>query len=320
MSRYAVTGCAGFIGSHLTEALLARGQEVVGIDSFTAYYARERKESNLSSIRDAAGFTLIEDDLSTGPLMPLLSGVDGVFHLAAQPGVRESWGDGFTAYVRDNLHATQRVFQAAAECQVRVVFASSSSVYGDAESYPTHEDVRPLPLSPYGVTKLACEHLAQSYVAGMGLDVVCMRYFSVYGPRQRPDMAFQRVIAALLDGRSFPLFGTGRQVRDFTYVGDVVAGTLSAMELGRPGRIYNVGGGSPTSLLDAIRICERITGRQAMLERRPAARGDARRTSADVSRIASELAWRPRTTLADGLAVQVDWALRHADRRAAAST
>lgn len=310
MSRYAVTGCAGFIGSHLTEALLDRGQEVVGVDSFTAYYARERKVSNLSSVRDAAGFTLIEDDLSTRPLVPLISGVDGVFHLAAQPGVRESWGDGFTAYLRDNLHATQRVFQAAAECQVRVVFASSSSVYGDAESYPTHEDVRPLPLSPYGVTKLACEHLAQSYVAGMGLDVVCMRYFSVYGPRQRPDMAFQRLIAALLDGQPFPLLGTGRQVRDFTYVGDVVAATLSAMEHGRPGCIYNVGGGSPTSLVDAIRICERVTGRRAILEREPAARGDARRTTADVSRIGSELGWRPRTSLPDGLAKQVAWAGR----------
>jgi nucleoside-diphosphate-sugar epimerase len=310
MSRYAVTGCAGFIGSHLTEALLDRGQEVVGVDSFTAYYARERKESNLSSVRDAAGFTLIEDDLSTRPLMPLISGVDGVFHLAGQPGVRESWGDGFTAYLRDNLQATQRVFQAAAECRVRVVFASSSSVYGDAESYPTHEDVRPLPLSPYGVTKLACEHLAQSYVAGMGLDVVCMRYFSVYGPRQRPDMAFQRLIAALLDGQPFPLLGTGRQVRDFTYVGDVVAATLSAMELGRPGCIYNVGGGSPTSLLGAIRICERVTGRRVILEREPAARGDARRTTADVSRIGSELGWRPQTPLPDGLAKQVAWAGR----------
>jgi nucleoside-diphosphate-sugar epimerase len=312
VSRYVVTGCAGFIGSHVTETLLDRGDDVIGIDAFTDFYPRPLKERNVGAARADRRFTLIEDDLVGAPLEALVSRAAGVFHLAAQAGVRDSWGDSFSIYARDNLIATQRVFEAAAAARVRVVFASSSSVYGDAESYPTHEDARPRPVSPYGVTKLGCEQLAHAYAAGTGLDVVCLRYFSVYGPRQRPDMAFTRIVGSLLEGRPFALLGSGAQVRDFTYVGDIVDASLAAMERAPAGAVYNVGGGTPTSLVDAIELCERLTGRALVCDRRSAARGDAARTLADTGRIRSEIGWRPRTCLRDGLAAQVDWQTRRA--------
>lgn len=311
MSRYLVTGCAGFIGSHLAEALIEHGHEVVGVDAFTDYYRRELKLANLERLADEPHFELVEADLACAPLEPLLDGVSGICHLAGQPGVRQSWGDGFERYLRDNLHSTQRLFEAASGLAVRVVFASSSSVYGDAESYPTHEAVRPLPLSPYGVTKLACEHLARSYGAVQGLHAVSLRYFSVYGPRQRPDMAFDRIASCLYGGRAFPLMGTGRQVRDFTYVGDVVEATVAAMERAPAGATYNVGGGSPTSLRDAIRLCESIAERRLRIDRVPAANGDPPRTAADTSRIAADIGWQPRTALADGLASQLAWKSSH---------
>jgi len=296
--RYLVTGAAGFIGSHLAETLEADGHEVVAVDCFTDYYDVAEKE------RNAAGRDVERLDLAAAPLD--LDGVDGVFHLAGQPGVR-SFGDAFPLYLRHNLLATQRVFEAAAAAGVRVVLASSSSVYGEAETYPTPEDTVPRPISPYGITKLGCEHLARAYAAGFGLDAVVVRYFTVYGPRQRPDMFFRRVCDRLLDGGTFELYGSGEQSRSFTYVADAVAATIAAMAA-EPGSLYNVGGGEEASVLEAIGLLERLSGRRLELRRMAAARGDVRRTKADVSRIATELGWAPTTSLEEGLGSMWSWA------------
>jgi nucleoside-diphosphate-sugar epimerase len=246
--RYVVTGAAGFIGSHLVEALQAGGHEVVAVDCFTDYYDPALKEENAAAF-EVARLDLAEDVLA-------LDGFDGVFHLAGQPGVRASFGD-FDLYVRRNVLATQRVFESAARAGARVVFASSSSVYGDAERYPTPEDTEPKPISPYGITKLACEHLAYAYK----LDAVLLRYFTVYGPRQRPDMAFARVVDALARGAAFELYGDGSQSRSFTYVADAVAATIAAMERAPARALYNVGGGTEATMRDAIAALERVSGR-----------------------------------------------------------
>jgi UDP-glucuronate 4-epimerase len=302
---YLVTGAAGFIGSHLAEALLDRGAAVVGVDGFTDYYARERKERNLAALRRRERFRLIEGDLVDLPVGELIAGVSGVFHLAAQPGVRGSWGRTFSVYVRDNLLATQRLFETAAAAGVRVVFASSSSVYGNAAAHPTREDVTPRPVSPYGVTKLCCEDLAHAYAQESGLDFVALRYFTVYGPRQRPDMAIQRIASALATGARFEVYGDGTQSRDVTYVGDAVSATTAVMASAPAGAVYNVGGGSETSLREIIRLCEELTGRGLAIDAGPAAAGDVRRTSADTSRIRADVGWSPRVPLADGLARQL---------------
>jgi UDP-glucuronate 4-epimerase len=296
--RYVVTGAAGFIGSHLTEALLGRGDDVVAVDSFTDYYEPALKEEN------AQGFDVERVDLTDGTIEELFAGAAGIFHLAAQPGVRPSFHD-LDTYLRRNVLATQRVLEAT---DARVVFASSSSIYGDAESYPTREDSLPRPLSPYGITKLAGEHLA----AAQGGDVVVLRYFTVYGPRQRPDMAFARLVAAARDGEEFELYGDAS--RSFTYVGDAVDATIRAMDAAPAGAVYNVGGGQEATMREAIATLERVSGRSIAVRARPAARGDARRTAADVTRIRDELDWSPTTALDDGLQAQWSWA---ADRVAA---
>jgi nucleoside-diphosphate-sugar epimerase len=312
MSRYLITGSAGFLGSHLAEALLESGDEVVGIDAFTDYYARDLKETNVHRARDWSGFSLLELDLADADLTALLADVVGVFHLAAQPGVRGSWGDTFAVYVRDNILATQRLLEAATHAGVPLVQASSSSVYGNAEAYPTSEDAPLHPVSPYGVSKLACESLARAYSESFGLDVVSLRYFTVYGPRQRPDMAFSRIVSSLLNGRPFDLFGTGEQSRDFTYVDDAVAATLMAMS-GTPGSgVYNVGGGGETTLAEVIAICERLCGKRLDVRRGPASAGDVRRTAADTSLIRSQLGWSPGTALEEGLAAQLSAAAERA--------
>jgi len=297
--RYVVTGAAGFIGSQLGEALAAAGHDVVGVDCFTDYYDPAEKEANAAAL-DVSRLDLAERALD-------LEGVDGVFHLAAQAGVR-SFGDVFPLYVRRNVLATQRVLEAAAAARVRVVLASSSSVYGEAEAYPTPEDAEPRPISPYGITKLACEHLARAYAAGFGLDAVVLRYFTVYGPRQRPDMFFRRVCEALLAGTAFEIYGSGEQSRSFTYVGDAVEATIAAMERAPAGAVYNVGGGEEASMLEAIALLEGIAGRSLDTRRIGAARGDVARTKADVSRIRDALGWAPRTSLEDGLAAMWSWA------------
>jgi UDP-glucuronate 4-epimerase len=305
LSRYLVTGCAGFLGSHVAEALLHRGHEVLGVDAFTDYYERSVKESNIESAQKESAFSVVEADLAGDAVAPLLPGIDGIFHLAAQPGVRGSWGDTFAVYLRDNILATQRLFEAAARSGVRIVLASTSSVYGNAESYPTHEEMLPRPVSPYGVTKLACESLARTYAECFGLEAIVLRYFTVYGPRQRPDMAFARIISALLGETPFHVFGTGEQSRDFTYVADAVEATVAAMEGGYAGRVYNVGGGSETTLRDVIALFERLAGKQLDVRYEPTAVGDVRRTAADTTLIHSELGWHPQTALADGLGQQL---------------
>ena len=297
--RFVVTGAAGFIGSHLTEALLARGDDVVAVDAFTDYYDPALKEDN------AAGFDVARRDLAAADLT--LDGFDGVFHLAGQPGVRSSF-QAFDDYLRRNLLATQRVFESAARSGVRVVFASSSSVYGDAESYPTPEDARAAPISPYGISKLGCEQLAYAYARSFGLDAVVLRYFTVYGPRQRPDMALARIVAALARDEPFELYGDGHQSRSFTFVSDVVAATLTAMECAPAGGLYNVGGGVEASMREAIATLEDVSGRTLGIVERPAAAGDVRRTAADTGRIERELGWRAETALADGLQAQWEWA------------
>ncbi len=307
VGRYLITGCAGFIGSHLVEALADRGDEVVGVDSFTDYYARSVKEANLARVRARPGFAFMEADLVEVDLAPLVAGAAGVFHLAAQPGVRGSWGDSFALYVRENVIATQRLFEVAARSETRVVFASSSSVYGNAEAYPTAEEVRPRPISPYGVTKLSCEHLAGAYADSLGLDVVALRYFTVYGPRQRPDMAFARLTRAIVRREPFHVYGTGEQSRDFTYVGDAVAATQAAMDQAPSGAVYNVGGGTEASLRHVLELCGQLNGRPVDVVYDGSMPGDVRRTAADTSRIRAELGWAPQTPLEEGIAAQLAW-------------
>jgi UDP-glucuronate 4-epimerase len=295
--QFAVTGAAGFIGSHLAEALIASGHEVVGLDCFTDYYDPALKEENARGL-DIRRVDLAEDELD-------FAGLDGVFHLAGQPGVR-SFGDVFPLYLRRNVLASQRVFEAAARDGVRVVFSSSSSVYGAAESYPTPEDTEPRPLSPYGITKLACEHLAAAYEREFGLDCVTLRYFNAFGPRQRPDMAFTRIVLALAAGTRFDLFGDGEQSRGWTYVSDIVSGTILAM--GSGSGIYNVGGAIEASMTESIALFEEIAGRPLDLRRQQAVPGDQRRTSADTTRIRAGLGWEPHVSLREGLTAQWEWA------------
>lgn len=307
VSRYLVTGAAGFIGSHLCERLLAAGHAVAGIDSFADYYPRELKEANIASCRRSESFRLTEGDVAQCDLASMLAEVDGVFHLAAQAGVRGSWGDTFDVYLSDNLLSTQRLFEAALARDVRIVFASSSSVYGNSEHYPTTEDVPLQPISPYGVTKLACEHLASSYLR-RGLDVIGLRYFTVYGPRQRPDMAYTRIAKALLEHKSFTIYGTGAQSRDVTFVQDAVAATELAMERGVSGRMYNVGGGSETTLLKAINVFEKVCNATLCLDRVDVAAGDVHRTAGCTAMLENDTGWTASIDLLSGVRAHAAWA------------
>jgi UDP-glucuronate 4-epimerase len=303
--RAIVTGGAGFIGSHLVERLSAAGHDVVAVDCFTDYYDPALKREN------ARDFEVVRVDLADEPLHDLVSGADGIFHLAGQPGVR-SFGDVFPVYVRRNLVVTDRIFSAAAASGTRVVFASSSSVYGDSERYPTPESAVPLPISPYGITKLACEHLARAYSKAFGLDVVALRYFTVYGPRQRPDMAFTRLVRALAGSETFEIYGDGGQARSFTYVGDAIEATVSVMDRAPSGAVYNVGGGTEATIREVIAALERLAGRKLVLRQRPPVPGDVRRTSADTTRIRREIGWQPRVSLEEGLRAQWEWGLAQA--------
>lgn len=303
-----VTGVAGFIGSHLAEALLARGHRVTGVDGFTSYYPRARKEANVAAALEAPGFRLHRLDLARDDLGPVLHDAEWVFHQAGQPGVRASWGDEFAGYVTNNVIATQRLLEGiVATGGVRgLVYASSSSVYGDAERLPTREDVVPRPISPYGVTKLAGEHLSRAYGQAHGLPVAALRYFTVYGPRQRPDMGFHRFIQAVLQGRPIEVYGDGRQTRDFTYVADVVAANIAAMEAGAVG-VFNIGGGERAELLGLLQLIGRLARREAHLRFCPEQRGDVRHTGADTTAAREHFGYRPRVTLEEGLARQVEW-------------
>lgn len=307
-----VTGAAGFIGSRLSTALVADGWSVTGMDCFTDYYARPLKEANLAPIRLSDRFSLVEDDLSQihmTRLAELLQGVDVVFHQAAQAGVRDSWGSGFASYVRHNVIATQQLLEAALRSDVtRFVYASSSSVYGNAQRYPTREQDRTRPHSPYGVTKLAAENLVNAYARNFGLSTVALRYHTVYGPGQRPDMAINRLIGAALGQIPFPLFAAGEYVRDFTFVDDIChANLLSATMDVPPGAVLNLAGGESTSMRALIDRVGRLVGLPVPVEEHPGQAGDVPRTDADWSAAERLLGWRPKTGLEDGLLAQIAW-------------
>jgi UDP-glucuronate 4-epimerase len=301
-----VTGVAGFIGSHLAAHLLVQGEDVVGLDCLTEYYDVSLKHSNLRGLVDHPRFRFEHVDLAQDELRPLVADASCVYHLAAQPGVRNSWGDAFGSYVRNNIVATQRLLEAMRGSRARIVFASSSSVYGDADRYPTPEDCAPQPISPYGVTKLCSEQLVMAYRRSAGLDARCVRYFTVYGPRQRPDMAFSRFIAAARRGDPVEVYGDGEQVRDFTFVADAVEATIRAGSVGDAGEaVFNVGGGSRVSVRGVLATLGEILGRRIDIRDFPPQPGDVRETGADLRRAEAILAWHPTVSLDDGLRAQV---------------
>lgn len=305
-----VTGAAGFIGSHLTTRLCAEGHDVVGIDSFTDYYDVALKHDNADA-EMGAGVQFVEGDLNDLDLRDLLDGIDVIFHLAGQPGVRASWGTEFETYIYCNIAATQRLLEACRGSSTlrRLVYASSSSVYGNAERYPTNERDRPQPVSPYGVTKLAAEHLCCLYAASFAVPTVSLRYFTVYGPGQRPDMAFTRFARAAVTGDPITIYGSGDQVRDFTYVDDVVEANMRAAD--RPckaGSVFNVAGGTNTSVNEVLRVFADLTGAALPVTRVNPVAGDVCRTGGDTAAIRSVLGWSPRVELRDGIARQLDWA------------
>ena len=303
-----VTGTAGFIGSHLSERLIEAGHEVVGLDAFTDYYARSIKESNIASLTKRRRFRFIESSISDVNFDDVLDGVTHIFHLAAQAGVRKSWGADFAVYTELNIDATQRLLEASVSRRIeRFVYASSSSVYGDAAPIPMLETARPAPLSPYGVTKLAAEHLCMLYHANYNVPTVAVRYFTVYGPRQRPDMAFHRFLKAIHHNEPLSLYGDGEQTRDFTFVEDAVTATIAAAERGADGSVYNVGGGSRVSMNEILDVMAECTGKAPDVQRGETQRGDMRDTFADTTRAKTDLGFSPRVILRDGILAEYQW-------------
>lgn len=307
--RTLVTGVAGFIGSTLAEMLLDRGDDVIGLDCFTDYYAKEAKEANLARCGQSDGFSFVEADLRTDDLSSLVADLDVVFHLAAQPGVRLSWSSGFPDYVSHNVLATQRLLEACIGRRLsRFVYASSSSIYGNNAAVPTPETGVPSPHSPYGVTKLAGEHLCGLYGANFDVPTISLRYFTVYGPRQRPDMAIRRLLDAATHQRPFPLFGDGRQIRDFTFVEDVARANLAAAASDvPPGSFFNVAGGGATRVSDLIELVGEVAGRPVPLDRQPVQPGDVAQTGGDVSEAKRHLGWEPLVELREGISMQLEW-------------
>lgn len=315
MGHIVVTGAAGFIGSTLVEALLADGHTVVGIDAFTDFYARAAKEANMRAALEHPAFKMLESDLvellpASSELRGALRGASCVYHLAAQAGVRDSWGSSFRRYTDDNVLATQAVLETCvAESVPKLVYASSSSVYGDVLALPLHEDAACRPVSPYGVTKLAGEHLCGLYAKAHGLHTVALRFFTVYGPRQRPDMAFHKFMRAFLDDAPIHIYGDGQQTRDFTFVDDIVAALLAAP--GAPaGSVINIGGGDRVSLAHAVDVLAEVTGVRPRVETHASQAGDARDTWADLSRARELLGYAPSVGLPDGLAAEWSWLRR----------
>ncbi|MCW2926556.1 MAG: NAD-dependent epimerase/dehydratase [Thermoleophilia bacterium] len=312
--RYLVTGCAGFIGSTLTDTLLGAGHEVVGVDCFTDYYARQRKDANLAGALAHEAFTLHTVDLARADLAEIVvGGIDGVFHQAAQAGVRASWGAEFQTYTDCNVLATQRLLEAVkarAGGPVPVVYASSSSVYGNAEARPTREDALPAPISPYGVTKLAAEHLVDTYRHEFAVPGTSLRYFTVYGPRQRPDMAFHKFVKSALAGEPIGVYGDGNQSRDFTFISDIVAANIAAMDAlraGDAGGTYNLGGGSTVTVREVVDLLSELLGSTVAADFGDTQPGDVRHTSADTSRAQAALGFEPKITLREGLGREVEW-------------
>ena len=305
--RCLVTGCAGFIGSHLAEKLVQSGFEVIGIDSFTDYYDRRIKEANVQGLLKSGRFTLVREDLLTIDLDKLLEGIDYIFHHAAQPGVIASWGMCFETYSKNNILATQRLLESAREIALKsFIFASSSSVYGDCE-LPMREDRLLSPVSPYGVSKLACENLCYSYWKNFGVPIVSLRYFTVYGPRQRPDMAFHKFIRAILKGEEITIYGDGNQTRDFTYIDDAVNSNILAIEKSCTGEIFNIGGGSYISVNSAIKLLEDIIGKNAQIRYKEKREGEMQATWADIGKAKNMLGYKPRFNLKEGLLKEIEW-------------
>jgi nucleoside-diphosphate-sugar epimerase len=304
-----VTGAAGFIGSTLAERLLADGAEVVGIDCFTDYYPRAIKERNLAALRERPGFSFIESTIQAADLGALLKDRTHVFHLAAQAGVRKSWGRDFAVYTVNNIEATQVLLEAACNARAleRFVYASSSSVYGDSVPIPMREDARPQPVSPYGVSKLAAEQLCYLYYANHRVPAVSLRYFTVYGPRQRPDMGFHRFLSATIRGEPIAVYGDGEQTRDFTFVHDAVEATVAAGLRGVPGRVYNIGGGSRVSINEVLKMIGGVVGRTPLLAADPAQKGDMRHTFADTWLARMDLGFDPKVGLEQGLTAEYKW-------------
>lgn len=302
-----VTGVAGFVGSHLAERLVEDGWRVHGVDCFTDTYARSIKEQNVAKVGGHSRFAFQEADLVTADLAEMVKGIDVVFHLAGQAGVRTSWGTEFEVYTERNVLATQRLLESVKGNNLeRFVYASSSSIYGDSTELPVTENCLPSPISPYGVSKLAAEHLCRLYYVAFGVPTVSVRYFTVYGPRQRPDMAFHRLIRAMLRDEPFPLYGDGEQTRDFTFVQDAVAATVLAASA-EPGRVFNVGGGSRVTVNQVIAMLEGLVGKKAKIERRGKQAGDVRHTWADTSAFRDAVGFAPQVPLREGLEQEVTW-------------
>jgi nucleoside-diphosphate-sugar epimerase len=310
MATHIVTGAAGFIGSHLAETLLQQGERVIGIDNLNDYYDTALKRRNLSILLKYPSFISIEEDIQALDWRLLLEDAQFVYHQAAQAGVRASWGSSFRQYTERNINATQIILEAAktAKSLQRLVFASTSSVYGNAETLPTAESTCPQPISPYGITKLAAERLCQLYYQNFQVPVVVLRYFSAYGPRQRPDMGFHKFFKAVLRGDAIPIYGDGQQTRDFTFVGDVVAANLAAAHIpAAVGEVFNIGGGSRAVLEEVLAVMEDIVGQPIRRHYQEKARGDARHTAADVTKAREILGFQPQVSLTEGLKLEWDW-------------
>lgn len=310
--RCFVTGVAGFVGSSIADRLLAQGHEVVGVDCFVDYYPRALKEGNLAAARQHASFRFIEGSLLDLDLNELLVGVDWVFHQAAQAGVRASWGADFAIYTDNNILATQRLLEACKSAPVRatlkkVVYASSSSVYGNAETLPTLESICPQPISPYGVSKLAAEHLMVLYSTQFAVPTVSLRYFTVYGPRQRPDMAFHRFCRAGILGEQIHIYGDGEQSRDFTFIDDIVTANIQAAESSGSGEVYNLGGGSRVTVNQVLKVIEGILGNKLNVVYQDKQKGDAAHTAADTTLAQRKLGFKPTVTVEQGLEREAAW-------------
>jgi nucleoside-diphosphate-sugar epimerase len=303
-----VTGVAGFIGSTLAERLCADGAEVVGIDCFTDYYPRALKERNLTALRAEPRFRFVESSIGDVDLASLLADRTHVFHLAAQAGVRKSWGRDFSVYTLNNIDATQILLESCIDRPIeRLVYASSSSIYGDNVALPMRETALPQPVSPYGVSKLAAEQLCYLYHVNYGVPAVSLRYFTVYGPRQRPDMGFHRFLKATLRGEPIAVYGDGEQTRDFTFVADAVSATFAAARRGVPGRVYYIGGGSRVTVNQVLDMVGRVTGRVPIIQSETAQKGDMRHTYADTSLARRDLGFAPTISLEEGLAAEHQW-------------
>lgn len=300
MAKVLVTGCAGFIGSHLAEALLQKNHEVTGIDCFTPYYPRKIKEENLKTTRQNKNFKFIEADITKYDLKKLIRNKEIIFHEAAQPGVRYSW-ENFDSYLKNNILATQKLLSACTETKPKFIFASSSSVYGDSDELPIKESLLLKPISPYGITKVACENLCYAYHRNYGIPIIILRYFTVYGPRQRPDMLINKIVHNIFSGKEIEIYGDGTQSRDFTFISDIVEATISAASISECYSVFNIGGGSNITLLQLIQLIENFTGKKAKIKYMEEQKGDMKHTKADISRATETLKYTPRVKIEEGI-------------------